>query len=184
MAALNVLEQRRADVRSFLRARGIVVPGEAGGPLPGLKALTELVHDRADEKGWSAKTRRRNVAALKALLGQIAGVRREAAAFMSADHSLEKMNHWLTSLGEAPQPSKTQARHVLRTVHICIYDLMAGLFDRRFDTVAKLGRYCNSTDQVYPKADAKAHPDRIKVFLRRIGPYLRHGRGGAYTACA
>lgn len=184
-STLNGLEQCRADVRAFLRNRGIRVPGKPGGPLPSVTRLTDLLYDRADEQGWSDKTLRRNEATLRTLLGKIEGVRSEAAAFMSADHSLETMNRWLTSLGEEAQPTKTQARAVLATIHVCIYDLMANKFDRRFASVKMLSIFCYSNDAVFPLGEAKAHPDRIKVFLRDISRYRpRDFRRHRYAAGA
>ena len=72
------------------------------------------------------------------------------------------------------QPSKTQAVALLREVHINIFDLLEGLFDKTFPSVAELAWYSLEEDKIFPKKRAKS--ENLKAFLRKLGYYIRRGR--------
>jgi hypothetical protein len=79
--------------------------------------------------------------------------------------NLPKLNECLERLGKRSEDSLTKARASLRTIHINIYDLLAGRWVVH-NSVRALRKYTLSNKLVFPKDKAKSQG--LRDFLRRL----------------
>ncbi len=87
-----------------------------------------------------------------------------AARAESTFSDLTKLNVWLVGLGLPKATSIKEARAALRTVHINIYDLLQGAYDKKHETVADLRKYTVKYSLIYPLQQAK--DEGLRDFLR------------------
>ena len=77
------------------------------------------------------------------------------------------LNERLIQFGKEPQQSKTQALKLLRDIHINIYDLDAGFYEKQTDYKSLRKDLKKNLYRCYPLVDAKQNLT-LKCFLKRI----------------
>eukprot|EP00762_Andalucia_godoyi_P007506 ANDGO_00773.mRNA.1 hypothetical protein CAOG_03730 len=91
------------------------------------------------------------------------------AQFTAKTRTLEGCNKLLGDFGLPPCESITKARAELAKIHINIYDLVAGRFDKVHKSVPALRKYSVDNGLIFPKQQAKSQGlrDFLRCFTRR-----------------
>jgi len=149
------------EKKSFLRGLGIKLPFSR---FP--RDARKLLKQHAKGNSWDQEKLSAEMGNLDVILKKIDERRGDLQSFAEKKLTLEKCNEWLKGYGLEMEASLSKAKVTLKGLFVCLYDVMEGNFERKFNSISALRRYIVNNELYFPKKVAKS--ECADIFLKKI----------------